>query len=80
MLDEPIIFDTDPYITPGRALGALGLAFVGIGAFYGFLTIIDPSQSNPAVPREFPFNGLHVELGGDPDVVPATASADAADE
>ena len=71
MLDEPIIFDTDPYITPGRALGALGLAFGAIGMFYGFLYVIDPAAGNPAVPREFPFGGLHVELGGDPNTVPA---------
>eukprot|EP00300_Choanocystis_sp_HF-7_P025969 c28377_g1_i1.p2 GENE.c28377_g1_i1~~c28377_g1_i1.p2 ORF type:complete len:150 (-),score=17.05 c28377_g1_i1:4-423(-) len=54
--DEPLIYDSDPYILPHRALGALLLMFAGLGGVYGLAVLYDAPSRNPAVPRELPYN------------------------
>ncbi|KAJ6521314.1 hypothetical protein B0H19DRAFT_1204048 [Mycena capillaripes] len=52
-----------PVIPPDRALRQFFIAagcFVGAGLF--MRTFLVPER--PAIPREYPFNGLEVELGG----------------
>lgn len=46
----------------GFLLGGLGcFGLVGLAAY-----LYDPSSERPFVPKQFPYDGLRVELGGDP--------------
>ncbi|KAF8262102.1 Ndufb8, NADH dehydrogenase 19kDa subunit [Lactarius quietus] len=52
-----------PHVAPATALNHFAIAFSGFVAF-GFLCNYVLTPDRPAVPRQYPFNGLVRELGG----------------
>jgi NADH dehydrogenase (ubiquinone) 1 beta subcomplex subunit 8 len=52
-----------PHVAPATALNHFAIAFSGFVAF-GFLCKYALTPDRPAVPRQYPFNGLVRELGG----------------
>jgi len=57
--------------TPHQALLHMIAAFSIVG-FVGFLSYLyDQTDPNPAVPKEYPFNNLYLERGGDPNRDPS---------
>ena len=52
-----------PHVAPATALSHFAIAFSGFVAF-GFLCNYVLTPDRPAVPRQYPFNGLVRELGG----------------
>ena len=52
-----------PHVAPATALNHFAIAFSGFVAF-GFLCSHVLIPDRPAVPRQYPFNGLVRELGG----------------
>lgn len=57
--------------TRWQALGQLLLMFGFLGGVYWLSTLYDAPSRNPAVPRQFPFNNLYLERGGDPNKPPS---------
>merc|ERR1711962_1391552 len=61
----------DPELTLGRMLTDFGVAFGCIGALIAIdVFFVDGSERCPVVPKQYPFNELWVERGGDPNVIP----------
>ena len=56
--------------TRWQALGQLMTMFALLGGVYYLSVLYDAPSRNPAVPRQFPFDNLYVERGGDPAVPP----------
>lgn len=51
-------------ISDRSAVGQLLIFFAGLGAFAGFIYISDIWPDRPAMPRDYPYDGLYKDLGG----------------
>jgi NADH dehydrogenase (ubiquinone) 1 beta subcomplex subunit 8 len=56
--------------TKWEALGQLTVAFTILGFLIYLSYLYDAPSRNPAVPRQFPYDNLYLERGGDPDRPP----------
>ncbi|XP_062510608.1 NADH dehydrogenase [ubiquinone] 1 beta subcomplex subunit 8, mitochondrial-like [Corticium candelabrum] len=56
--------------TKWQALGHLLTAFGLLGLVSYLSVLYDAPSRNPAAPKEYPFNQLHLERGGDPSAQP----------
>ena len=56
--------------TKYEALGQLLIMFGLLGGLYFLSYLYDAPSRNPAVPKEYPFDNLYLERGGDPNVSP----------
>ncbi|KAJ7392304.1 NADH dehydrogenase 1 beta subcomplex subunit 8 ndufb8 [Desmophyllum pertusum] len=63
--------DCNDRYTPHEALMHLAIA-ASIVAFIGYLSYLyDKLDRDPAIPRQYPFNNLYLERGGDPNKDPS---------
>ncbi|KAL9984119.1 hypothetical protein ACROYT_G006379 [Oculina patagonica] len=64
--------DCNDRYTPHEAAMQLGVA-TAILCFIGYLAyLVDQTDRNPAIPKQYPFNNLYLERGGDPNKEPPT--------
>lgn len=59
--------------TRWQALGQLTTALALLAGLYGLSVLYDAPSRNPAAPKEYPFENLYLERGGDPGKAPSEA-------